>query len=89
MHPDWARSLRNQCQAASVPFFFKQWGEWAPFCVDALRTVPYLCIRKDGSPAVGVVTKEDPGKGMQRVGKHAAGRVLDGRTWDEMPKVPA
>ena len=28
MHPDWARSLRDQCQAADVPFFFKQWGEW-------------------------------------------------------------
>ncbi|HMR51236.1 MAG TPA: phage Gp37/Gp68 family protein [Amaricoccus sp.] len=32
MHPDWARSLRDQCQAAGVPFFFKQWGEWAPLC---------------------------------------------------------
>lgn len=31
MHPDWARSLRDQCNAASVPFFFKQWGEWLPF----------------------------------------------------------
>jgi len=30
MHPDWARSLRDQCQAADVPFFFKQWGEHAP-----------------------------------------------------------
>lgn len=30
LHPDWARGLRNQCQAAGVPFFFKQWGEWAP-----------------------------------------------------------
>jgi len=29
MHPDWARSLRDQCVAAGVPFFFKQWGEWA------------------------------------------------------------
>ncbi len=26
MHPDWAKSLRNQCAAAGVPFFFKQWG---------------------------------------------------------------
>jgi len=26
MHPDWARSVRDQCQAAGVPFFFKQWG---------------------------------------------------------------
>lgn len=30
MHPDWARGLRDQCAAAGVPFFFKQWGEWAP-----------------------------------------------------------
>ena len=28
MHPDWARSVRDQCQAAGVPFFFKQWGEY-------------------------------------------------------------
>lgn len=27
---EWARSLRDQCQAAGVPFLFKQWGEWAP-----------------------------------------------------------
>lgn len=32
MHPDWVRQTRNQCEAASVPFFFKQWGEWAPIC---------------------------------------------------------
>jgi protein gp37 len=30
MHPNWARSLRDQCVAADVPFLFKQWGEWAP-----------------------------------------------------------
>jgi len=30
MHPDWARSLRDQCADAGVPFFFKQWGEWTP-----------------------------------------------------------
>lgn len=39
MHPDWARSLRDQCAAASVPFFFKQWGEWAPFAeIDRAQT---------------------------------------------------
>jgi protein gp37 len=32
MHPDWARSLRDQCAVAFVPFLFKQWGEWAPVC---------------------------------------------------------
>jgi protein gp37 len=30
MHPEWARSLRDQCAAASIPFLFKQWGEWGP-----------------------------------------------------------
>ena len=30
MHPEWARSLRDQCADASVPFFFKQWGAWHP-----------------------------------------------------------
>jgi len=29
MHPDWARSLRDQCATAGVPFFFKQWGTWS------------------------------------------------------------
>lgn len=30
MHPAWVRSIRDQCAAAAVPFFFKQWGEWKP-----------------------------------------------------------
>ena len=30
MHPDWARQIRDACDAAEVPFFFKQWGEWGP-----------------------------------------------------------
>lgn len=47
MHPDWARSIRDQCVSASVPFFFKQWG----------------------------------GRNKKK-----AGRELDGRTWDQMPR---
>lgn len=30
MHPDWARSMRDQCRDAGVPFHFKQWGEYGP-----------------------------------------------------------
>lgn len=29
-NPDWVRSIRDQCEAAQVPFFFKQWGKWKP-----------------------------------------------------------
>lgn len=47
MNLDWVRSLRDQCQKAEVPFFFKQAG--------------------------GRTSK-------------AGGRILDGRTWDEMPE---
>lgn len=49
MHPEWARTIRDQCAAASVPFFFKQWG--------------------------GVRKKQ-------------TGRLLDGRTHDDMPIQP-
>lgn len=76
MHPDWARSIRDQCQAAGVPFFFKQWGEFSP-TVKVVDTEKHLSVDqflKDG---------------MVKVGKKAAGRILDGRTWDEMPTVPA
>jgi protein gp37 len=31
MHPEWPRSLRDQCEAANIPFFFKQWGEWGQY----------------------------------------------------------
>ncbi len=54
MQPDWVRAVRDQCQQAGVPFFFKQWGAHDEF-----------------------------GK---RVGKAKAGRDLDGRTWDGMPR---
>jgi protein gp37 len=60
MHPDWARSLRDQCAAAGVPFHFKQWGAWRPiFQGDGER------YRVSEPNAV-------------RVGKRAAGRLLDG-----------
>lgn len=70
MHPDWARSLRDQCVAAGVPFFFKQWGNW---CHPS--QIPGDI---DGSGAF----VDD----FVNVGKKKAGRELDGRTWDEMPE---
>lgn len=78
MHPDWVRSLRDQCQAAGVPFFFKQWGEWAQ--VHELRcNEPGI----KGKPWFNF----DPDTALCRIGKQAAGRLLDGRTWDEFPSL--
>lgn len=86
IHPDWARSLRDQCRAAAVPFFFKQWGEWAPqFDADG-KPLPYM-IR--GKEEVFPDHPDHPGadvfSALLKVGKKAAGRLLDGREWNEFP----
>lgn len=87
MHPDWARGLRDQCAAAGVPFLFKQWGEWCPESVygteKAAKTAQYLSPNGEIRPAAfgarnGATT-------IQRVGKIAAGRTLDGKIWDGIP----
>lgn len=95
MHPDWARSLRDQCVASGVPFFFKQVGEWAVE-IDRERDDPDWRAdysRKFANEGQTRWLNIDGGSGfhgerfhvMRRVGKARAGRLLDGRTWDQMP----
>jgi len=88
MRLSWARSLRDQCMAANVPFFFKQWGEWLPAFHFAKYDEEYR--RWADNEGRGMCVTEAPGftqirEDMFRVGKHRAGRLLDGRTWDEFP----
>lgn len=73
MHPDWVRSLRDECVEAEVPFFFKQWGEWA-------QKLYFV----NGPKAHGSYVFPD-GKLVVKLGKKAAGRELDGREWNEFP----
>ena len=77
MHPDWARDIRDQCVAVGVPFLFKQWGEWKPGIVRDLYNPITAFTYRDKQ---GVFPN---GQEMRKVGKHAAGRLLDGRTWDQ------
>lgn len=119
MHPSWAQGLRDQCEAAGVPFLFKQWGEWKPIgqmeesehralyrsnvkakphenqdclddCYGRSCTVPDTIFHFDGS--MHGVTEPMAflhGTGAMhtfKVGKKAAGRLLDGRTWDGFPQ---
>jgi protein gp37 len=98
MHPDWARGLRDQCVASQTPFFFKQWGEWAPglYLSEDYRakakqwgtlddegnwfplTTPWNGRQGDDSPEREYV--------MCHVGKKAAGRILDGQEWLQVPE---
>lgn len=85
MNPVWARTLRDQCEAAGVPFLFKQWGEWMPTIRDG-DTVK-LVFEKGAPHGPDQPAFHDwpDGQGAARVGKKAAGRLLDGRTWDGFP----
>ncbi len=87
-HPDWFRSLRDQCQAAGVPFFFKQWGEWAPETVVATENGARdaLYIEVAGSTRSAALGTRGQAVTVQRNGKRAAGRLLDGREWNEYPR---
>lgn len=76
MSPNWVRSIREQCSAQDVPFFFKQWGEFAP-------THELRC--NEPGIAGRLWVNFDPDTSVCRVGKKAAGRTLDGATHDAMP----
>lgn len=93
MHPEWVRAVRRQCAEADVPFLFKQWGEWAPGeCVE----------RNSGTAATATLSSNlwrygtenlahggghiDDEPDLYRIGKRAAGRLLDGKHHDEYPE---
>jgi protein gp37 len=92
LHPDWVRSVRGQCIQAGVPFFFKQWGEFS-LAFDRDRDDPdrRACDRMDRKPgrwinlAGGHGFNGDRVHYAEKVGKKVAGRMLDERTWDEVP----
>lgn len=85
MHPHWARDLRDQCAAAGVPFLFKQWGEWGTIPGNGAHYP--AGIAPDGS-WVGAEDRftEDCAL-MYRIGKKAAGRLLDGVEYNRFPEV--
>ena len=97
MHPTWIRSLRDQCLEYDTPFFFKQWGNWQNGSDFKGKPDRNHIVLTDGThgrnaEAMGYDAGNarewhalEP-KHMSRVGKKRAGRILDGRTWDDLPK---
>lgn len=93
MHPSWARSLRDQCFAAGVAYHFKQWGEWAPGndCAggdlierDRTKIQSGFFDYNDNWNLLGPNPFRQT---MDRIGKKAAGRDLDGRNHDDFPQI--
>lgn len=80
MHPDWVRGIRDQVVAAGIPFLFKQWGEW----VTEVQAPDDIVLPSRSFFPQGWSMK---GPDVYHVGKVAAGRELDGRTWDQFPEV--
>lgn len=85
LHPAWPRALRDQCQAAGVPFFFKQWGEHLPL-PGYTSSGEYLIPQDIDTPTdIRRAHNLTGDQVWRRVGKKAAGRRLDGREWSEFP----
>ena len=79
LHPEWVRSLRDQCASTCTAFFFKQWGAWKPLSTtDGRQLLPF--------GEYVIPTAKNKGFGFLNVGKKAAGRLLDGREHNEFPK---
>jgi protein gp37 len=76
MHPDWVRGDRDWCAQNDIAFHFKQWGEYRPFDEKRDPAVYSHNLKSSGW---------DPETDMVKVGKKHAGRLLDGRAWDEYP----
>jgi len=81
MHLDCPRAIRDQCAAAGVPFFFKQWGEWLP--IDS----GHPGLRGPGFGRFDHCPVNEAGNATHvRAGKKAAGHLLDGVEHHEFPK---
>ncbi|MCF6126027.1 phage Gp37/Gp68 family protein [Mesorhizobium sp. M7A.F.Ca.CA.001.07.2.1] len=91
MHPAWARSIREQCAAAGVPFFFKQWGEWRPSTPELAYGNPrsgWRCLAAHPHlPRPHELYPEAGAEFVEHVGKKAAGRLLDGVEHNAMPEL--
>lgn len=98
-HPRWLRLVRDQCRDVGVPVLMKQWGEWAPKStapqVRITSAEDFGVLDPGGEWYAGHTgwngREEDPNTGeasMRRVGKRAAGRLLDGELLDGYPDVP-
>ncbi len=89
MHPNWLRRLREQCRAAHVAFFFKQWGSWAPAHEHRQTQSPVQLVDEaDGKVYPSHLATSRGREPMILTSVSAAGAVLDNRMHREFPITP-
>lgn len=89
VHPDWVCSLRDQCKDMKILFLFKSWGDWAPIRNarknDLFDARKRLIVPVKGEVTSGLLHYDETAYVMERVGKRASGRTLDGIEHNEFP----
>jgi protein gp37 len=85
MHPDWVRSVRDQCLATGVPFFFKQWGEWGPEDQVSQKIYKSLLTMPIQNWPKHLLQDPYSERLFFKVGKKAAGSMLDGKKYNAYP----
>jgi protein gp37 len=78
MHPDWERKIRDDCAAAGVPYFKKQWGEWLPW--SQFSSISDL---DDSAEQTRFDTCEWTGQGWRDVGRPMWSDSIDGNINDD------
>lgn len=92
MHPNWVRSIRDQCAAAGVDFVLESWGDWVPEGQESpgyeWQPVSFRRIDLSGRDVKGLPgLYEESDSLVRKVGRDRSGRTLDGRTWPETIEV--
>lgn len=86
-HPNWFRNVRDQCRQYNIPFFFKQWGEWVAGSQLTVEKRELLADTLSFDKFHKFNDCNDSGNMMVRVGKKAAGHLLDGKEYFQLPEV--
>lgn len=99
MHPEWVKSVRDQCKDAGTPFFFKQWGEWSPrtwgLVQEDHKCEKWPCLKvalngktgRSGNADDLTLDEYSNGNFMQKVGRNKAGNILDFKQYHQWPDI--
>jgi len=84
MHPKWLVDIINDCRKAKVPFFFKQWGKWAPIYYTDLDHKQCIKLTTDGKKEILL---SDPPVNMIKMSKELKKNIIYKTRYREIPVI--